>query len=57
MHVHVHGPNGEAKFWLEPAVELAQRYGLSAQQLNTILRVIREREDEIRKAWEAHFGR
>ena len=56
MHVHVHGPTGEAKFWLEPAVELAQNYGLSAQQVNTVLRVIREREDDIRKAWKAHFA-
>jgi len=47
---------GEAKFWLEPAVELAQNYGLSTQQVNTILRLIREREDDIRKAWKAHFG-
>jgi uncharacterized protein DUF4160 len=56
MHVHVHGPTGEAKFWLEPTVELAQNYGLSTQQVNTVLRVIQEREDDIRKAWKAHFG-
>jgi hypothetical protein len=56
MHVHVHGPTGEAKFWLEPTVELAQNYGLSSQQVNTVLRVIREREDDIRKAWKTHFG-
>ena len=24
MHVHVQGQNGEAKFWLEPTIELAQ---------------------------------
>jgi len=29
MHVHVHCSNGEAKFWLEPDVELAQNYGLN----------------------------
>ena len=56
MHVHVHGPDGEAKFWLEPTVEFAQNYGLSTQQVNTVLRVIREREDDIRKAWKTHFG-
>ena len=28
MHVHVQGP-GEAKYWLEPAVELAHNYGLN----------------------------
>lgn len=29
MHVHVHGEKGEAKFWLEPQIELARNYGLS----------------------------
>jgi hypothetical protein len=37
-------------------MDLAQNCGLSPQQLNTVLRVIREREDNIRKAWKAHFG-
>lgn len=27
MHVHISCPNGEAKFWLEPMVVLAQNYG------------------------------
>ena len=29
MHVHVQGQNGEAKIWLEPAIEVAQHTGLS----------------------------
>jgi hypothetical protein len=24
MHVHIHGPAGEAKFWLEPEIALAR---------------------------------
>ena len=56
MHVHVYQTNGEAKFWLEPQIELAQNYGLNTRQLNTALRLIREHEDEIRTAWKAHFG-
>ena len=28
MHVQVHGQNGEAKFWLEPRIELSQAFGL-----------------------------
>jgi Domain of unknown function (DUF4160) len=55
MHVHVHGPRGEAKFWLEPAISLAQNYALSTRQINVVLRVIQEHEDEIRKAWKTHF--
>lgn len=56
MHVHVHGPQGEAKFWLEPSITMAQNSGLSTQQVNVVLRVIQEHEDEIRKAWKEHFG-
>ena len=55
MHVHVHGPRGEAKFWLEPNISLAVNSGLSTQQINVVLRVIEEHENEIRKAWKAHF--
>ena len=57
MHVHVHSPSGEAKFWLEPRIELAQNYGLNARQVNTVLRLVEEHADEIRKAWKTHFGR
>jgi hypothetical protein len=56
IHVHVHAPDGEAKFWLEPTIVLAQNYGLSTPQVNEVLQVIKEHEDEIRKAWKAHFG-
>lgn len=27
LHVHVHCADGEAKFWLEPEIELAQNLG------------------------------
>ena len=56
IHVHVHSPIGEAKFWLEPKVELAQNYGLNAQQIKAALKLIEEHKDEIRKAWKAHFS-
>ena len=57
MHVHVQSPGGEAKFWLEPQIELDQSHGLSVRQVNAVLRLIQEHEDEIREAWNAHFGR
>ena len=56
MHVHVQGENGEAKFWLEPQIELARNYGLSDPEVNRALRLIREKEDVIRRAWSEHFG-
>ena len=36
MHVHVQSPEGEAKYWLEPAIELAQNYGLNERQLRSV---------------------
>jgi hypothetical protein len=55
MHVHVYRPEGEAKFWIEPKIELAQNHGLSKRQLNAARRLIVEHEDEIRSAWKEHF--
>ncbi len=56
MHVHVHCADGEAKFWLEPQVELAQNLGLNERQLRAVRSLIRVHEDEIRAAWANHFG-
>lgn len=55
MHVHVQSSAGEAKFWLEPDIELAQNYGLSKRQLNLVLKLVKDHEDEIREAWNTHF--
>jgi hypothetical protein len=57
MHVHVYCERGEAKFWLEPAIELAQNSGLSARQVRVVTMLIEEHKDEIRRAWQTHFGR
>ena len=57
MHVHVHGPSGEAKFWLEPNVELAKSFGFSQREIGEALRLVQEHEHEIRTAWNRHFGR
>lgn len=56
MHIHVHSAEGEAKFWLEPRIELAQSYGLPPHEVNVALQLIKENEDVIRRAWQRHFG-
>jgi hypothetical protein len=48
---------GQAKFWLEPAVELAQDHGLGHRQISVAFRLLKENEDEVRAAWEDHFYR
>jgi len=56
-HVHVQHASGEAKFWLEPHLELAADYGLGPKRVKTALKIIEEHQDEIRAAWTKHFGR
>lgn len=56
MHVHIQSPDGEAKFWLEPEISLANNYGLADHQVNKALQLVREHEQEIRDAWNKHFG-
>ena len=55
MHVHVQSCNGEAKFWLEPSIQIAQNHGLSMKELNEADSLIREHQNEIRTAWQQHF--
>lgn len=56
MHFHVHCGNGEAKFSLEPEIELAKNYGLSRAQLKEVEQIIEVHYDELKTAWKAHFG-
>jgi hypothetical protein len=56
LHIHVQSADGEAKFWIEPSIELARNYGLGAQDLGRVEQLIEEREQEIRDAWSSHFG-
>ena len=55
MHIHVQSGNGEAKFWLEPEIELSQSYGLNRSELGIVRKMIEEHADEIRAAWRRHF--
>lgn len=55
MHVHVLCGDGEAKYWLEPEVELAKNHRLSRSQLKQIEELIEAHYDELTDAWEAHF--
>jgi len=57
MHIHVYCGDGEAKFWLEPEIEMAKVYNLSQQQLREIEEIIEVRQDEFRTAWKEHLGR
>lgn len=55
VHIHVSCPDGEAKFWLDPEIELATNYKLSRVQLKQIEKLIEEHYAEFRKAWNHYF--
>ncbi|MCX8086045.1 MAG: DUF4160 domain-containing protein [Rhodocyclaceae bacterium] len=57
MHVHVAHPDGEAKYWLEPVLALANQTGLSQQELAAAEEVVRRHLQEIIDAWHKHFSR
>ena len=57
VHVHIEHPDGEAKFWLTPAVTLASYTGLSARQLREAQAVVEAHLEGIENAWNRHFGR
>ena len=56
-HIHIVSPEGEAKFWLEPIVALAESFRFSPSELRELQGVVERRKDEIVRAWNKHFKR
>jgi hypothetical protein len=56
MHVHIVSGDGEAKFWLEPELQLANSYRYNRHQLKEIELLIEEHYHELSSAWRRHFG-
>ena len=55
MHVHVSSPNGEAKFWLEPIVALAQNENINPRVLKDLQKQVEKNYEAIKEAWKTHF--
>jgi hypothetical protein len=52
MHVHVKGGGpGEAKFWLEPNINLAAHRGYTARDLARILAILNEHRATLIERW------
>ena len=56
MHVHIMSQSGEAKYWLEPDLELARNHRLTRTELREIEQLIEAHLDELKTAWKTHFG-
>lgn len=56
MHVHVISGDGEAKFWLQPDLQLAKSFRYNRHQLKEIESLIEEHHHELISAWQRYFG-
>ncbi len=56
-HIHVSSSDGEVKVWLEPEIEVAKVINLTTEQVNSILKVVKNHEEEINDSWNKHFGK
>ena len=56
IYIHVTHTDGEAKFWLEPTIELAINQGLNSKQIADALSLVKQHQEEILNAWKSHFG-
>lgn len=57
MHVHVVKAENEAKFWLEPAIELAENYGFNNKEIKKITKMVETYGNEFKQQFAAHIGR
>lgn len=57
MHIHVlHGRN-EAKYWLEPQIELAWNDGIAEERLSKIKKIIENNADRFKEQYKEHVGK
>ncbi len=56
-HIHVVKAEFEAKFWLEPEVELAENHGFNNKELKKITQLVRKYGDEFKQQFAAHIGK
>ena len=45
----------EAKFWLDPLVELAQNWGYAPHEVNEIRRLVQAHRQTLLEKWHEHF--
>lgn len=55
-HIHVRSADGEAKFWLEPVIQLARNDGFDARTLRELIAIIEGNKDLLEGAWNEYFG-
>ena len=54
-HIHVTRDRREAKFWIDPLVELDRNRGFKSHEINRIRRLVEQRREFMLEAWHDHF--
>ena len=54
MHIHVLKAGNEAKFWLEPSIEVAENNGFADFELNKIKRIVENYGNEFKEQFRRH---
>ena len=57
MHIHVVKAENEAKFWLEPQIDLAENFGFTNKDLKKITKMVENYGDEFKRLYAEHIGR
>lgn len=57
IHVHVIKAECEAKFWLEPRIELAENYGFKNKEIKRIIQILEIYGDEFKRKFTEHISR
>ena len=57
MHIPVLVDGHEAKFWLEPKVELAKNSGFSKHELNDIQKIVEKHAERFKEQYQQHIGK
>ena len=46
MHIHVVKAENEAKYWLEPNIELAENFGFNTKELSFLEKILKDYGDD-----------
>ena len=57
MHIHVIHGGHEAKYWLEPQVELAENNGIAEERLTKIKKIVERNADRFKEQFKEHIGK
>jgi hypothetical protein len=56
IHIHVEKAGVEAKFWLNPVVDLAYNHGYSGRTIHELASLVEANRHLIERNWDEHFG-